>query len=507
MTPTIGSLFDGSGGFPLAAYMCGIKPVWASEIEPYPIAVTKNRFPDMQHLGDISKINGADIQPVDVITFGSPCQDLSVAGKRAGLDGKRSGLFLEAIRIIKEMRCATNGKYPTFVLWENVPGAFSSNKGEDFRTVLEQICSVCNQTVSIPGPPKGKWCTAGEILGDSYSLAWRTYDAQYWGVPQRRKRIYLVADFAGQRAGKIQFERQGLQGHFTQGRTPWERTAGDVKSGADRNNRIWDARGNGDENIAPTITGDHDNRITDYTKIICTATQQAGAEILENVCPTITASAGMSGNNQPYIAAFIPKASSTAKGIGYDKGRAPTLKTDTPPAIVYALQGNVMDRPNANCNGCGYKENVGYTLNTIDRHGVVFRFLGFGYYKQDDISGTLKSRDCKDASDLIVRKNKKYTVRRLTPTECARLQGFPDWWADIPQKADFTDEELHFWANVRDTYARINGKQIREYTKQQMLTWYNKLHTDGAEYKMWGNGIALPTALFVMQGIRKELEE
>ena len=204
------SLFDGSGGFPLAGALSGIIPVMASEVEPYPIAVTRSRFPEMKHIGDVSKINGAEIEPVDVITFGSPCQDLSVAGKRAGLEGERSGLFMEAIRIVKEMRGATDGKYPTFILWENVPGAFSSNKGEDFRVVLEEIIKVVEPGASMPPADKGRWPYADVYVGEGWSLAYRTFDAQYWGVPQRRRRIYLVADFRGQRAGEILFERESV---------------------------------------------------------------------------------------------------------------------------------------------------------------------------------------------------------------------------------------------------------------------------------------------------------
>lgn len=208
------SLFDGSGGFPLAGAMSGITPVLASEIEPYPIAVTRSRFPDMVHVGDVSTINGAEVEPVDVITFGSPCQDLSVAGKRAGLEGERSGLFMEAIRIVKEMRGATDGKYPTFILWENVPGAFSSNKGEDFRVVLEEIIKVVEPGATMPPVDKGRWPYADVYVGEGWSLAYRTFDAQYWGVPQRRRRIYLVADFSGQRAGEILFEPESVRGNL-----------------------------------------------------------------------------------------------------------------------------------------------------------------------------------------------------------------------------------------------------------------------------------------------------
>ena len=229
---TLGSLFDGAGGFPLAGKMAGFTPLWASEIEPFPIRVTTKRFPNMRHLGNITEISGKNIEPVDVITFGSPCQDLSVAGKRAGLDGERSGLFMEAIRIIKEMREETNGKSPTFIVWENVPGAFSSNKGEDFRTVLEEIAKIADGNVTIPRPDKGKWLNAGEILGDGYSIAWRVLDAQFWGVPQRRKRIYLVADFADRRAGRILFERESVSRNTSESGETRERVAETVKSGS-----------------------------------------------------------------------------------------------------------------------------------------------------------------------------------------------------------------------------------------------------------------------------------
>ena len=226
----LGSLFDGSGGFPLSGALCGIEPVWAAEVEPYPIAVTKSRFPNMKHLGSVTDVHGDKIEPVDIITFGSPCQDLSVAGKRAGLkhetegddETTRSGLFVEAVRIIKEMRDATNGVYPRFAVWENVPGAFSSNGGQDFRIVLEKLIQVAEPTAVMPDVPKGGWAYADSYRGNGWSIAYRVFDAQYWGVPQRRRRIYLVADFRGECAGKILFERKGLRGYFAEGRTPWQ---------------------------------------------------------------------------------------------------------------------------------------------------------------------------------------------------------------------------------------------------------------------------------------------
>lgn len=215
----LGSLFDGSGGFPLAATLTGIEPIWASEVEPFPIAVTRSRFPNMKHLGNVSKINGAEIEPVDIITFGSPCQDLSVAGKQVGLDGERSGLFFQAVRIIKEMRDATNGVYPTYVVWENVPGAFSSNRGSDFHAVLEALCGI-KEKVSVSRPKK--WRQSGEILGHGWSVAWRTLDAQYWGVPQRRRRIFVVADYRGGGAGKILFESEGVSGYSHESFQAWQ---------------------------------------------------------------------------------------------------------------------------------------------------------------------------------------------------------------------------------------------------------------------------------------------
>lgn len=215
----LGSLFDGSGGFPLAGALSGIEPVWASEIEPYPIRVTKQRFPGMKHLGSVTDVKGNEVEPVDIITFGSPCQDLSIAGKQLGIhNGERSNLFFEAIRIIKEMResdraAGRTGIHvrPRFAVWENVPGAFSSNRGADFQAVLQAFCDVNEEgRVSVPQPQDGRWKPAGCIVGDGFSVAWRVYDAQFWGVPQRRKRIYLIADFASECAGEILFESKSV---------------------------------------------------------------------------------------------------------------------------------------------------------------------------------------------------------------------------------------------------------------------------------------------------------
>lgn len=329
----IGSLFDGSGGFPLAASLCGGTPAWASEIEPYPIAVTKSRFPTMRHLGNVSEVNGAEIEPVDVITFGSPCQDLSVAGKRAGLkheangdeETTRSGLFMEAVRIIKEMRRATNGRYPAFAVWENVPGAFSSNKGEDFRIVIEELIKIIEPSVKVPAPGKNGWPYADVYMGDGWSLAYRVFDAQYWGVPQRRRRIYLVLHLRGECAHKVLFERQGLRGYFETGRTPWQGTAGNAEN-----------------------------------------------------CP---APDDRAGKSIPYTLKIRSGCEGGGKGALIQTNKSATLSTLNdqylfqPVDPVFCLQGNGIDRADtAGCNGKGWKEDVCYTLNTIDRPAVAIGF-------------------------------------------------------------------------------------------------------------------------------------
>lgn len=448
------SLFDGSGGFPLAASLCGIEPVYAAEVEPYPIAVTKNRFPKMKHLGDVSKVKGGEIEPVDIITFGSPCQDMSIAGKRAGLkhadmgddETTRSGLFLEAIRIIKEMREATNGVYPRYAIWENVPGAFSSNRGEDFRTVLEEFIRVKEKDAVMPDVPKAGWPYADCYSGNGWSLAYRVFDAQYWGVPQRRRRIYLVADFRGQRAGEILLKPEGLRRNSAQSGTHGQETARCAK------------------NSVETAIGGVDR----YNQ-----------SFLSGLAQTLRASGG--GDCTPTVLA---------------------------PVAVYCHQGNGIDRADtAGCNGKGVCEDKCYTLNTIDRHAVCFPQQAYNKFIQEDIEATLKASGGTygGGSENLVAEQSfspiRYIVRRLTPTECARLQGFPDWWGEIPKKDNLTDDEYTFWLNVRNTYAKINNKTTKEYSKEQMLSWYNKLHSDSSEYKMWGNGIALPNALYVMQGI------
>lgn len=608
----------------MAASLCGIKPVWASEVEPYPIAVTRSRLPKMKHLGDVSKVNGADIEPVDIVTCGSPCQDMSIAGKRAGLkhedngddETTRSGLFMEAVRIIKEMRKATNGEYPRFAIWENVPGAFSSNKGEDFRTVLEELIKISEPSAVMPPVPAGGWPYADSYCGDGWSLAYRVFDAQYWGVPQRRRRIYLVADLRGQRAGEILFEREGVRGDFATFKTAGQGTAGDAtnRTGAD------DCEG---ECVAYSFDSLASNsmksknphsgcRRVEIAKTLDTtdpnpSKNQGGIAIVEPVPYTLKIRSGCDGDgkgaliqedknatlstsNDQYL--FQPvglidsiggqaerdwegETAPTIKATHYkmapcvsysvenhpadsrvnidDSGKVQTLTSrmgtgggNVPmviePKPVYCLQGNGIDRADtAGCNGKGWKEDTSYTLNTIDRPAVAYTMQAFGIYKDCGVCSGLKARDYKDATDLVVESagidcrnfteypelyptlqakpnggqslnfsgavRVQYIVRRLTPTECARLQGFPDEWGHPDHRDDFADEEYRLWLDVRNTYAAVNGKPQKDYTKEQMLTWYNRLHTDSSEYKMWGNGIALPCALYVMQGIADAIRQ
>ena len=552
----LGSLFDGIGGFPLAGTYSGITPVWASEIEPAPVSITKRHFPGMQHLGDITKINGVEIEPTHIVTFGSPCTRLSVAGKHDGFDisfecrghggtkkdkphfthkiratdkykylyemdcpvcgqhlteTNESALFFHAVRVIAEMREKSNGKHPDFIVWENVPGAFSSNKGEDFKTVLEEICKIKDGNAVIPRPPKGKWSDAGCIMGDGYSIAWRVLAAQFWGVPQRRRRIYLVADFAGHRAGQILFEREGLPWNPAARGTPGKRVAADAQGG-------------------------------------------------------VRAASG-----------FSYKASAGAGTIGFSEELAPSVLAQRQDVSVllptYCLQGNGIDRADtAGCNGKGWTENVCYTLNTVDRPAVydmthandvirecgelsptlqarmgtggnqvplvqrnapaiaidcrnhcanveisstlqakesggqslnyinpvcTFQNTGHGWWNESDVAQCLRTPCGGDSikANLVARSviaptldasyNDKYgcdqfvkqwgefmstnAVRRLTPLECDRLQGYPDEWTKYGH----------------------DGKQI----------------SDSARYKGDGNSLAIPCAEFVLSGIAEAIEQ
>ena len=599
---TLGSLFDGSGGFPLGGLLAGITPIWSSEIEPFPIRVTTARFPNIKHYGDISAINGSELEPVDIISFGSPCQNLSVAGKREGLDGDRSSLFYEAIRIVKEMREATNGKYPKYIVWENVPGAFSSNRGEDFKAVLTEICKVKDEQVSISKP--AKWENAGRIMGDGFSIAWRLLDAQYWGVPQRRQRIYLVADFDGGSAGKILFESEGLSGYSAQGFKSWQNAANGITEGIGETgetdslmfeNHSQDTRYRGPLEVAQTVsstygTGGNNQPFVVQTpktlKVRCGCEGGGkGALVQDNL------SATLSTNNDQTL--FQPRA------YGVCAKNSNSMKSDNPNSGFYeADTSRCLDANGGNptCNqggiaviegngsrpshrGDGYKESdVMYTLNATEQHAVAFaevhatlsandgpkgpssqmmknpeeNFVGevsygigrpamnqgynakFSFQIEEEVeptlvasgasgvahprfssskasffteaneecANTLVATDYKDPPIVNDGDEIDYIVRRLTPTECARLQGFPDWWCDDLGIPDPTDEDIAKWREVFETHAKAIGKITKPKSDAQIRKWLQNPQSDSAEYKMWGNGVALPNVFFVLAGIK-----
>ena len=666
----LGSLFDGSGGFPLGGLLAGITPVWASEVEPFAVRVTSKRLPFMKHYGDISAMDGGKIEPVDIITFGSPCQDMSVAGKRSGLDGQRSGLFYEAVRIIKEMRKATNGKYPRYIVWENVPGAFSSNNGLDFKAVLEAVIGIVEEGAEVPMPDKNAWAYADVLLGDGWSVAYRTLDAQYWGVPQRRRRIYLVADFAGRSAGDILFKSEGLSRYSAEGFRSWQRAS----------NHFEDSSGTAIEGL---ILNDQGGSRMDVTEdVTCTLRAEAHHPpcVLDSIAlenhpndgrikieedekvQTLTSRMGTGGNNVPLVMKIRSGCEGGGKGALIQKDKSATLACNndqtvfvpsswdggqiSPTLTKQNAGGNqrMPDKDNFNCviqpfGICSkdsnamksknphsgiYKAETSRTLDgnggnpacnqggiavvCIDQGGgksacnvteekaptltcthggepavcakeqpVTVYSLTTGSYAvvSEEKAPTLLSRDYKDPTVVtdpcfgigrdaynqgqnakympsieeelqptLVAKgpgavaspygfdpsasrdlgdyfledcgntlvngtcpghhngvlDTSYTVRRLTPVECARLQGFPDWWCMGLDEPYATIQDVRYWKEVWDTYARVIGG-CKPKTEKQVRKWLEHPHSDSAEYKLWGNGVALPCVFFVLAGI------
>ena len=566
---TLGSLFDGSGTFPMMAMLSGIVPVWKSEIEPFPIAVTEKRLPFVKHLGDINSINGAEIEPVDIVTFGSPCTDLSVAGKRQGLNAERSGLFFQAIRIIKEMRGATNGKYPRFAVWENVTGAFSSNGGEDFRCVLEELCKIKDADLSVPKPEK--WTKAGEIMGENFSVAYRTFDAQYWGVPQRRMRVYLVADFDGGCASKILFESEGGTGYSAESFRAWQETARsfgncseETGSGLMFENHSQDTRYTGPLNVAQTVSatygtgGNNQPFVVESPVVPATLKIRCGhgnggrgALIQKNK------SATLSCNNDQTL--FVPKAygicgkysnsmlSNNPNSGFYEADTSRTIDTSNQSPCknkggMVVVEGNG-SRPSH--HGDGYKESeTMYTLNCTENHAVSYGIgrpamnqgynARFSFQVEEEKSPTIvasgaggiahpKYSTSKNSHHTVAEKEKantlvasdykdppvvndstpeiEYIVRRLTPQECALLQGMPAWWCDDIGIENPTEEQINWWQNVFETYNKAVGKTCKPKSRKQIEKWLKNPYSDSAAYKMWGNGIASSNALFVLAGI------
>lgn len=629
-TLTLGSLFDGSGGFPLGGLLCGITPVWASEIEPFPIRVTTKRLPFMKHYGDISQMDGGKIEPVDIITFGSPCTDMSIAGRRAGLDGKQSVLFFQAIRIIQEMRDATHGKYPRYIVWENVPGAFSSNHGEDFKAVLEAVIGIKEPGTQVPMPEKNLWPYADLYLGEQWSVAYRTLDAQHWGVPQRRRRIYLVADFAGWGAGQVLFESEGLSGYSAEGFRAWQRAARDPAAGAGAAGICLNDQGGNcmdvSSEVAATLRAEHHGHppcVLDAAGF-CTEhsadsrgigfEQERAPTLRAGVVPaaialeshpidsrikiaddgtiqTLTSRMGTGGMNVPLVmkirsgcegggkgpliqedksatlgcnndqTVFVPfvkgtrphtpdegqqwKPSDVANTLNtYDVGEARcnelavkvygicskqshAMLSDNPHSGFYeadtsrcldsgggnpicnqggmavvAVQGSVINRADKNGpQGSGINEDVSFTLDAADRHAVAYCMTSGSYTQTlEEQSPTLMARDYKDPP-VVNETEPEYIVRRLTPTECARLQGFPDWWCAGLAIDNPSEEEIEFWTEVFETHRKIMGTSSKPKSHNQIIKWLKDPHSDSAEYKMWGNGVALPNVYFVLSGI------
>lgn len=528
---TLGSLFDGIAGFPFAAVLSGITPVWAAEVEPFCVAIARERFPDMIHYGDVSKINGADLPPVDIISFGSPCQDVSVAGKRRGIKNEaagdsettRSGLFFDAIRIIYEMRKATNGLYPTFIIWENVAGAFTSNSGGDFRTVLEEITKT-----DISMPSSGKWASAGMVRGGAICVCWRLFDAQYWGIPQRRKRIYLVGSFGSDSAAEILFKPDRVRGYLTPRRKAryacketaiksgaggdsesgeitysagFESTAGTKARGIayedERSQTItrkgsgnapavlycYDGRGNGDGKVAPTMTGDHNNRVSDYSAIVVYGLQGSmigrqdkngpqGSGINEDVCFTLNTS-DIHGVVYAIDRAAFNQGAGAKYGITISEdGVNHPLVAKGPSAVAYQAGIN------------------GETAGTLDAN--YWRGPGARSGKERDVVFT--------AYELL---NRFYwIVRLLMPIECERLQGYPDDWTVLSPIEDMTEEEYNFFLWVWKENKRIKGQKYKTAPdKKRLVRWYNKLCNDGSRYRALGNSLAIPCALRVVGGI------
>ena len=792
---TLGSLFDGSGGFPLAGILAGVTPLWASEIEPFAVRVTTKRLPQMKHYGDVSQMRGADLPPVDIITFGSPCQDMSIAGRRDGLDGSRSSLFYEAIRIVKEMREKTNGEKPRFIVWENVPGAFSSNKGQDFKAVLEAVIGVKEPAAQVPAPDKRGWPNADYYVGDGWSVAYRVLDAQWWGVPQRRARIFLVADFAGQSAPEILFESEGVSGYTPQGFRSWQGAAGDSSEGSGETggggsdgclgnvagevspgakgivlNDQGGTRMDVTEEVTSTLRAEahHPPVVLDEPKayhinqrdegidlngvsgaLMATRNNQmqtfivekepqaagfctehsaksrsigyeeeksptlragivpAAVAVFENhsqdtrytgpldIAPTVNATYGMGGNNQPFVVEIPgkPELAAVARDviplehhptdsrIGIEEGNAiqtltsrmgtggnnvPLIMTPTGPltpktlkirsgcegggkgaliqddksatlgtsndqtvfvpfvkgtrphsaeeaperktgevantlntfnlgegrcnelavkaygicskashsmmsdnphsgfyeadtartldanggnpncnqggiAVVaftqnqrdevrdlhdvsgalaaepgmkqqtYVLQGSMIGRTEKNGpQGDGVNEDVSFTLNTVDHHAVAAPAMEDETYcattgnfmtVAKEKSPTLAARDYKDPPIVNDTDEPYYIVRRLTPVECARLQGFPDWWcSDLGTDAP-TEEDIRFWSEVWETHRKVMETSQKPKSEKQVIKWLKDPYSDSAEYKLWGNGVCLPIVFFVLSGI------
>ena len=421
---TLASLFDGIGGFPYAASFYNIASLWASEIVPACVSVTQKHFPDMTHTGDITQLHGGKLPPVDIVTFGSPCQGLSLAGQRRGLADERSGLFMEAIRIIDEMREATHGEYPRFALFENVPGALPSAGGRDFAAVLQSFTKA-----QIPMPYSGRWANAGMVRGGGVDLAWCVYDAQYFGTAQRRRRLFLVCDFAGRSAGEILFVPKSLRGYFEAGGAPRQGLAAFAESGTD------------------TAGGE-----------IVVLNDQGGASLTverSGLSPTLRS---QTHGNLPVVAAGFDLQQITSKtNRSTLRPVQPTLCGTGQPHVVTMATGQANAEvladiaPTLNCN---------HEQPLLVHPQIVGTLCASG-------AGLSRPAGMGSETDFCITRYADLIVRRLTPLECERLQGFPDFWTE-----------------------QGDGRAI----------------SDTSRYQMLGNSIAVPCVAYIMQGIYHALE-
>jgi len=433
---TLGSLFDGIGGFPYAASFYGIRALWASEVAPECIRVTRRHFPDMGHVGDITGLDGGRLAPVDIITFGSPCQDLSVAsGTRKGLAGERSGLFREAVRVIREMREATDGSHPRFALWENVPGAFSSAGGRDFKTVLEAFTGA-----GVPMPGSGRWVDAGMVRGGEADLAWCVYDAQYFGTAQRRRRIFLVADFGGTCAAEVLFAPKSLAGYFAAGGTPRQGAAAYAADGIN-------------ENISFTLN-------TADRHVICMANGQRDAGTMEDQCLTL-----VTLHELPIIARMQSGGGCVRKAYVISAHSSNGMKSDNPHNGCYEAETSRTLDTNGG-NPCCHQGGVVVVENGCRPEkaaAVDCRNLR----ETEETSGTLLAKGASGGYSLNYQNPVRIgpCVRRITPTEAERLQGYPDGW----------------------TRYGDDGGEL----------------SDTKRYRMLGNSVAVPCVAYIMQGIRE----
>ena len=548
---TLGSLFDGIGGFPYAASFYGIRPLWASEIVPECVAVTRRHFPDMAHLGDITQLHGGMIPPVDILTFGSPCQGLSLAGRRLGLADERSGLFMEAIRIIREMQEATHGKYPQFAIFENVPGALSSNGRRDYQAVLEAFTGA-----KVPMPRSGRWANAGMARGRGVDLAWIIYDAQHFGTAQRRRRLFLVADFRGKRAGEILFVPKSLRGYFEAGGTPRQGITAFTESGAGAAGAVVEILNDqgGDSmtvergGLSPTLRSQtHGNlpivaagfdlqQITSKTnrsslkpvqptlcgtgnphviiRPVCMATGQANAAILDDQAPTLTAA-----HERPLL--IHPQLAGTLCASGAGLSRPAGMGSELDFCIVSA---GFKHKASAAAGSIGYQEETAPTLVAGQESSVIKAYVIGAYYSGGMLSDnphsgiyeaeTSRTLDlnggnpcCQQGGTVIVEVPGGGALADVAAVDCRNYREVSEASGTLQAKSKSGGYSLNYQNPIRI------GCLVRRLTPTEaerlmgfpdFWTAYGcdgKEISDSKRYSMLGNSIAVPCVAYIMQGI------